>query len=268
MKVSIPRWGWITLGVAVVLTIAVAVPYHRMMTDDLAGKYNPAPSQELLTPAAKAMLTGEPATFTQDEINSFAAYHLPDIRNYLQNSDFQPNQVYLTFPQEDIVSAYTPVTWRGKSLGITSQSRVTAEIEKKQLVIEVQQVRLGRLSVSPNFALNRMFRKGVPDGMTRDGNTITVDLTPYLTSEQAQQAGFSLEQLRVQQGGVLFQAESTLSASRWKDQLKDWLGKTFTGELGDELGGLADQLQKYLKNSATGGKTLDFSYRFLYNSNL
>lgn len=249
MKLSIPRWGWITLGIAVVLAIAVAVPYHRLMTDDLAGKYNPAPSQELLTPAAKAMLTGEPVTFTEQEINSFAAYHLADIQNYLKTSNFQPNQIYLTFPQEDMVSAYTPVTWRGKSLGVTSQSKVTTDIEKKQLIIEVQQVRLGRLSVSPNFALNRMFRKGVPGGITRDKNIITVDLTPYLSSRQAQNAGFSLQQLRVQQGGVLFQAESTLSAGRWKEQLKDWLGKTFTGESGGELGDLAGQLREYLKNS-------------------
>lgn len=265
MKVSIPRWGWISLAVAVVLAVAVAVPYHRMMTDDLAGKYNPAPSQEVLVSGAKGLLTGEPVTLTQEEINSFAAYHLSDIQSYLQKSDFQPNLIYLTFPQEDTVSAYTPVTWRGKSLGVTSQSQVTADLEKKQLRIEVQQVRLGRLSISPNFFLNRIFRTGIPNGVTRDGNVITVDLSPYLVFEQA---GVSVKQARVQQGGVLFQAQSTLSADRWKNQLKEWLGKTFTGELGDELGDLADQLQKYLKNGATGGKTLDFSHRFLYNSNL
>lgn len=264
MRTPIPRWGLITLGAVVVLGIAAFIPYRMMLTDDLAGKYNPAPSQELLRSATKAMLTGDVAVFTEEEVNAFAAYHLQDIQNAMSKADFQPNQIYLTFPEEDTVTAYTPVTWRGKNLGVTSQSKVVYDAEQERLKIEVRQVRLGKLSVSPKFALNHLFSKELPSGMTREDNVIFVDLKPYLESEKAVQAGFVLGLFKVQENGILFQASSTLSdtGSKLKEQLKDWLGKTFTGDLDD----LAGQLQDYLKKNGIGGKTLDFSSRFLYNS--
>lgn len=264
MRTPIPRWGLITIGAVVILGIAAFIPYRLMMTDDLAGKYNPAPSQELLRSATASILTGEPVVFTEEEINAYTAYHLEDIQNYLSKAEFQPNQIYLTFPEEDTVTAYTPVTWKGKNLGVTSQSRVVYDAANEQLNIEVRQVRLGKLSVSPKFALNHLFTKELPSGITREDNRIIVDLKPYLESEKAVQSGFSLGQFKVQKNGVLFQASSTLSdkGSKLKEQLKEWLGETFTGDLDD----LAGQLQDYLKKSGFGGKTLDFSARFLYNS--
>ncbi|WP_283610770.1 hypothetical protein [Faecalispora anaeroviscerum] len=243
----IPRWGLITLGVVVVLGLAVFIPYRMMLTDDLAGKYNPAPSQDLLRPAAKAMLTGDPVVFSEAEVNAYAAYHLQDVQNYLSKAKFQPNQIYLTFPEEDTVTAYTPITWRGKNLGVTSQCKVVYDAANECLNIEVRQVRLGRLNVSPKFALNRMFAKELPNGITRVDNMITVDLKPYLESERAVQAGFSLGLFKVQENGVLFQASSTLSdaGSKLKERLKEWLGESFTGDSGD----LAGRLQDYLKKS-------------------
>lgn len=255
MRRSIPRWGLITLGAVVVLGIAAFIPYRLMLTDDLAGKYNSAPSQELLRSAAASIVTGEPVIFTEKEINAYAAYHLEDIQNALSKAEFQPNQMYLTFPEEDTVTAYTSVTWRGKNLGVTSQSRVVYDAANGRLNIEVLQVRLGRLSVSPKFALNRLFAKELPSGVTREDNRITVDIKPYLESEKAVYSGFSLKQFQVRKNGVLFQASSTLSekGGKIKEQLKDWLGETFTGDPGD-LDDLAGQLQDYLKKSGIGRK--------------
>lgn len=250
MRMPIPRWGLITLGVVLVLGVAVAIPYKLMLTDDLSGKYNPAPSQEILRTAAKAMLTSEPVKFSESEINAFAAYHLQDVQSFMGKAEYQPNQIYLTFPKENTVTAYTPVTWNGKNLGVTSQSKVVYDPAEEQLRVEVQQVRLGKLSVSPKFALNQLFGKELPTGITRKDNVILVDAKPFLHSEKAVQAGFALGMFQVQENGVLFQATTTLSdaGNKVKDRIKDWLGKNVSGD----IDAIEDQLLDYLKKNGIG----------------
>lgn len=253
MTISIPRKGLIALGVVLLLGLLVALPYRMMMTDDLAGKYRPVPSEELLQNAAAAVLTGKQATLSQDEINGFIAYHLEDIRGYLSETDFIPNQIYLDFKDEDLVASYTPIAWHGKSLGVTAESRILFSSEKKQVEIHVEKVKLGRLAVPTGFALNHVFRKGMPAGVTREENVIFVDLSPYLKSEQAKQAGFELVHAKVQKGGLAFQAKSSIQeyGSQLKQQLEQWLDKNFTGDLTD----IVDQLQGYLKKSGLDRKT-------------
>lgn len=250
MRMPIPRWALITLGAAVVLGLAVAIPYKLMLTDDLAGKYNPAPSQEVLRTAAKAMLTSEPVKFSEAEINAFTAYHLPDVQSYMGKAEYQPNQIYLTFPKENTITAYTPVTWNGKNLGVTSQSKVMYDAATEQLRVEIQQVRLGKLSVSPKFALNRLFGKELPSGITRKDNVILVDVKPFLHSEKAVKTGFALGMFQVQENGILFQATTTLSdaGNKVRDYVKDWLGKNVSGDI--DVNELEDKLLEYLKKNS------------------
>lgn len=237
----------LAIGAVFILALLIALPFKMLRTDDLLGKYTPSPSDALAKQVTAAAMLGQEASFSESMVNNFIAYHQKDIDSYLSDAKFIPKQIYLNFKDENVVAAYTPVTWRGKHLGVTSESTVLYRPEEKQLEITVQKVKLGRLSVPVDMVLDRAFSEELPQGVTRDGNVIRLDTTQWLESPEAVQYGVSLLSLQVKEGKLSLHAKTDREqvGSQIKQELQDWIDKNWTGDLDTAL----DQVQQYLKNS-------------------
>lgn len=235
----------IAIGVVVILGLLAALPFKMLRTDDLQGKYNPSPSNALAQQVMAAAVLGQKTSFSDSTVNEFLAYHWQTISSYL--GELAPKQLYVQFKDKDTVAAYTPVMWRGKHLGITSESTVLYHPDKKELSITVQQIKLGRLSVPANWVLDRAFSKELPAGVTREDNVIRIDASSWLESPEAVQYGVSLLSLQVTKGKLSLHATADKGqvGEQVKNELQDWFQQNWAGDWNDALG----QLQDYLKSS-------------------
>ena len=241
MKKPISRGAVAVCSILVVLLVSAGVMLGLLLTDDNAGKYSAEPSTELLGQVAASALTGKEQTISVEQFNGFAAYQLAAYRERHPDGNAVLEQAVFAVNSDNTVAAYTPVTVNGVRLGVTSVSEVTFDREKKQLAIDVQRVKIGRVGVPVKSFLKNALSGRLPDGATLSGSRLLIDAS--LLSVQAEELDTKLEiaDLRVENGGV------TVLATGLLDKVKDELERRF-GDLGSVLGQYADDLISYFQN--------------------
>ncbi|HIS69440.1 MAG TPA: hypothetical protein IAA58_08790 [Candidatus Gallacutalibacter stercoravium] len=223
------------VALVVVAAIAAGVVFYLAKQDDNAGKHQAEPSLDLLTKGLVAAGTGEEVAVTQEEINGFLAYWL---QQQEQQGDFALRGVYLTLGQEEgNIELYLPVTYKGIELGVTAQANLTYNAAAKQFRIEVQQVHVGRLPVSPQWAV--AFLNGHLPGMVSvDATALLVDASALKVTVNEQTPPLELVAFSISGGQAHLQTTGLLEA------IMDYVG-----QMAAQLpGGDSELVQRWLDN--------------------
>lgn len=240
MKKPISRGTVAACAVLVVLLVSAGVMIGLFLKDDNAGKYSAEPSTELLGQVAASALTGKDQTVSVEQLNGFAAYQLAAYRERHPGGNIVPEQAVFAVNSDDTVAAYTPVTVSGIRLGVTSVSKVTFDREKKQLAVDVQRVKIGRVGVPAKSFLKRALSGRLPDGAALSGSRLLIDAPLLSVKAEKLDAKLEIADLRVENGGI------TILASGALDQVKEELQQRF-GDLGSVLGQYAEDLISYFQ---------------------
>lgn len=239
------------LSVVALILLLIGGTVALALTDDNAGKYKDSPSQEITTKLIVAAGTGEEVSITPEEMNGYVAYLLQKVTaEGGKSSDLTIKGIHLTPDKaQNLVEAYVPVTYKGVNLGLTAKAAVSMDAEQKRLAIDVQQLKVGRVTVPTETGLGLM-KSHLPEGVTVVGQKLFVSASMLSFHVANLNTALEVKNFYVQGGAFKMQTTGML------DVLKDYIKNNLSAQLGgnsDLMNSLVDdfgsKLSDILKNA-------------------
>ena len=212
-----------------------------LMKDDYEGKLSAVPSTEIVKKALVAAGTGEEMKISCEEMNGFLAWQFEQSGGTLGNGDFRLEQVYLDVREDGKLAAYTPVSFRGKHLGVSSVSSLSFDPEDKIITLQVEELRIGRLEVPASWLFS-LLSGYFPEGIRADANSIMLDISTFKYPVEAIRAELELTKLSTRGGAFVIRTTGMIDAA--KDFLKGQLPEG--SGLDEYVDDFANQLKEFL----------------------
>lgn len=241
-------WKTLVVILSAILLLAVlaaAVLGLFLTKDDYEGKLSAEPSTEIVKKALVAASTGEKVEISCEEMNSFLAWQIDQKGGVLGDGELLLEQVYLDVRDDGKLAAYTPVTFRGRHLGVSSVSALSFDPESKMITLQVEELRVGRLKIPASWAFTLLAGR-FPAGIRAEGNQIMLDSTSLEYPVEAVHAKLELTELEAENGGFMIRTTGMI------DAVKDYLKGQLSGELGDSLSGYVDDFANQFKDFLAG----------------
>ena len=210
----------ITGGAALLAAVVVVLGVFALR-DDNAGKYQAEPSLELAGKAAVAAVTGEEVRVENGEVNSFLQYLLESRRE--EEGDFQILQAVVAANEDDSVSLYLSVTWKGIPLGLTVRGGMTFDGSVPELRFTPEQVRVGRLPVPAGWIFGGISGK-LPEGIGVSDGELRVEENYLRLPEGQWYSSLELTSLEARDGAFYVKTTGVGDAVRdyALEHLEDW----------------------------------------------
>ena len=220
---------------AALLCVAAGVLYFLAVTDDNAGKYEAAPSTDIVEPAVKAALTGQETEISQEQLNGFFSYYIQE--NGLTLAGHQVKKLYLQLggtPGE--VGLYMVCEGLGRDLGITARGQMVYLEASREFSLQISELKVGRLKVPASWGLGWVSEK-LPEGMETQDDTLIIGSDMLQIPLGDLQAPLSLDGFRTEEGKAFVKVSGAM------DALTEYVqGKIGESGLGDLLSGFGINL--------------------------
>ena len=241
MKKPVSRGAAAAICIVLAVLVLAGVSAGLLLRDDNRGKYSPQPSAKLLEQVAESALTGKETSVSEETLNGFAAMWMEKRAPSQAKKSLKLEQAVFDLRDDGTVAAYTPVTWHGIHLGVTSLSSVTFDKERKKLLIDVKETRVGRMKVPVKSFLKRALKGRLPSGAALDGARVSVDASLFEFEPENVGAVLRVTDIRVEGGAVKILAEGDLgqAGEKLRDELSQWLGRygeKLSGEISSYFG--------------------------------
>lgn len=192
-----------------VMLAAAAVLSWMVLNDPNAGKTaeNVVPSGKLETSIIQAAFTGGECSFSADDVNGYLAYLITKHNKSAGGLEIQA--AVLSAVDGGAAEIYIPVSYKGKSIGVTMNFTPSCDTEKNRLAFKINSFSAGRLPVNPKWAMNFIKNK-LPAGFTAESGTIFYSLPPLTVSVSNVSAEAKITELKLDGGNLKIQTASNI----------------------------------------------------------
>jgi hypothetical protein len=201
------------LSILAVLLAAAGVLSWMVLNDPNAGKglENTQPSNALALTAIQSAATGKEASFSPAEVNAYLAYLLTRSGSSGSGS-LKVRGAAVTSIEGNSAEIYLPVTFRGRSIGITLNVTPSADPADNRLRFLVNSIRVGHLPVSPEWALSAA-KNRLPAGFSAEGTAVSYVLPKMEANAANVTARLTVSSLRAEDGAVKVGTKTAVSIS-------------------------------------------------------
>jgi hypothetical protein len=201
-----------TLCVLAVLLAALLALSFLVLNDPLAGRgYETAePSGELAKTFLQQAVKGGEASFSAEEVNGFLAYLIQEHRAGTEKNGVQLLAAAVTDGSGDSADVYLPVLYRDHRFGILLNVTPTLDSSAGKLLFRVNSAKIGRLAVPAGWLLEKAESR-LPEGFSRDGDTVWCEAPSASASVLTVKAAVKLKEFRMEDGNLKLAAEMTVS---------------------------------------------------------
>lgn len=201
----------VVLSVLAVILAAVCVLSWLVLNDPEAGKAQTAqPSDAIAKTVLKSAVTGEECSFTPAEMSGYLQYLVEKENGKAGGSEIEA--AVLTAAPDDTMDLYLPVSFHGKSLGIAMNVAPSCDETNNRLVFTVRSMRIGRLPVSPEWALG-LVKDRLPGGLSAQGDTVYRDASLLSLNAGDASADLKITQLGLKDGRITLKVSGKVSLS-------------------------------------------------------
>lgn len=206
------RGAAVALGVLAVLLAAVLVLSQLAFSDPCAGRglENVAPSDELAKTFLTSAVSQRESSFSPADINPFLAYLFRKTDAGKEKRNVKLLAAAVADASGDSADVYLPMEYRGKRFGVLVNVTPSLDAEAGRLLFRVNGVRVGRLPVPVNRALD-LAESRLPKGFSRSGDTISCAEPTVSASVLFVSASVRLGELRMENGSLKLSAVTKIS---------------------------------------------------------
>ena len=196
----------IVLGILLAAACAAIAMGWMILKDEYAEKFYAKPdANPFLYTAAKAALSGEEASVSQEDINSVLAALVEKQKASSQMESF--DQIYLQIRPDQKVAVYTPLFANGMRIAVTSLLSLSFDVPNERLCAQVEEIHFGKMKLPISMALPVVEEK-LPEGVSISGSSIFFDMNALALEIPNTEIRLTLEDVRLENESLIFRSNS------------------------------------------------------------
>lgn len=197
------------LSVFAVILVVFGILTALILSDPNAGTGSIVASKDLENKMLTAAVTGKECAATADEVNQYLEYRRENKSALLTVQGAAIERVILSFREDNTADAYISVKFKGKHFGVSVRFTPSFDASKKQIVLHVEEIKVGRLPLPPQWALG-LIKDKLPDGLSADGADLRAASPSWKHEYMGVTAEVSVADLRLEDGNLKIRANTNV----------------------------------------------------------